>query len=350
MRRLGTLVCGSAAVLGGLVAAGVPALAGSAQTLDDAGWWWRVKQGPVAPVAPAPPTTSEDQLMVQGAPDGASAIAAVRFTLNEGDGSPILTLKVAPNGDSGGADAILIACQAGAAWTGGTGPQQWEASPLVDCSQSVQGQRSADGATWVFPVASLQFNDQINVVLVPGKNPTLPEGANASVFQLIFERPTATSISTTDGTASDDFGGGDFGGGFGTTGYDSTFPDPSFTDPAIGPSTFSTPPVQPALPPENVGTSAIAPRVQARTPVPTQAISNDRPGGARALGFLVLLLGGAGSWWFSQQAAPAPRKLGRFAGVPVAAGAAGGPPLPEAQVGGLGRFARTRSSAPRRLS
>lgn len=346
MRRLGTLVCGSAAVLGGLVAAGVPALAGSAQTVDDAGWWWRVKQGPVAPVAPAPPTTSEDQLMVQGAPDGASAIAAVRATLNEGDGSPILTLKVAPNGDSGGADAILIACQAGAAWTGGTGPQQWEAAPLVDCSQSVQGQRSADGATWVFPVASLQFNDQVNVVLVPGKNPTLPEGANASVFQLVFERPTAASISTTGGTASDDFGGGDFGGGFGTTGYDSTFTDPSFTDPAIGPSSFSTPPVQPALPPENVGTSAIAPRVQARTPVPTQAISNDRPGGARALGFLVLLLGGAGSWWFSQQAAPAPRKLGRFAGVPIA----GGLPPSEPQVGGLGRFARTRSSAPRRLS
>lgn len=341
-------LCGVTAMLGGLVAAGVPALAGSAQRIDDAGWWWRVKQGPLVGVAPAPPTTTAGQLMVEGAPDGAAAIAAVRATLNEGDGNPVLTLKVATNGDSGGAQAILLACQAGAAWSGGEGPQQWEAAPLADCTQSVQGQRSADGTSWAFPIGALQFNDQINVILVPGQDPVRPAGANGSTFELVFEKPTSASIATTDAVAPDDSAGGSFGGGplGGTDAGYGSYADPGYDTPSLGSSSFSTPPVQPALPIENQGRSATTPRLQARTPALVQPIRSERSGSARALGFLVLLLGAAGSWWYSQQEIPAPRKLGRFAGTGAMPTDVATAPL----VGGLGRFARVRSGAPRRLS
>lgn len=339
--RIGRVVCAAAAAVGGVVALGLPASAGSAQSIDDMGWWWRVKSGPLGELPAAPPNTEDGRLMVQGAPDGASAVAALRATLAEGDGNPVLTLDVVENGDSGGATAILLACQAGAPWSGGEGPQKWEAVPLVDCSHSVQGQRSADGTQWVFPMGALQFKDQINVVLVPGEDPTLPDGSNGSVFQLVFEKPTAASIATTSGGAPDD------GGDVGFPPYvppPSDDPVPDFAAPSFGSSGFS-PPVQPALPPANQGTSAIAPRVVARTPVPTQPISSDRPAGARALGFLVLLVGAAGSWWYSQQEEPAPRKLGRFAAsIPPTTVAV------EPQIGGLGRFARERAGAPRRLS
>ena len=44
--------------------------AGAAE-LTDAGWWWRLQDGP-APL-PAPPTVPPGGLLVQGAPDGATA-------------------------------------------------------------------------------------------------------------------------------------------------------------------------------------------------------------------------------------------------------------------------------------
>ena len=61
---------------------------GDAAQLTDASWWWFGNQGPVP--APTPPTIPDGGLYVAGSPDGAKAVAAVRFTLAE-DGTPRLS-------------------------------------------------------------------------------------------------------------------------------------------------------------------------------------------------------------------------------------------------------------------
>src|SRR5205814_2111985 len=48
---------------------------GSTADLHEVSWWWRGNTGP-APVPP-PPTVPQGGLLVAGAPDGATAIAAV---------------------------------------------------------------------------------------------------------------------------------------------------------------------------------------------------------------------------------------------------------------------------------
>lgn len=342
-----SFACGVLALLGGFVAMGLPALAGSATSIDDSGWWWRAKQGPLGAVPLAPPNAQAGQLLVQGATDGATALAAVRATLPAGQANPVLTLTVAPDGDQGGESAILLACQTGSAWTGGDA-QAWDAKPKPDCSVSVQGQRAPDASTWTFPLGALQFGDQVNVILVSGTDPALPDGANGSVFSLTFEKPAPDSIATTGGDApessfpsSDDFA---------SDGYAAApNADTGTFAPPVGSGTFAVAPVQPALAPEEQGLTATAPRIQAGTPAPAfQPVASLKSDGARAFGALILLLGAAGSWWFGQQAPPLPRKLGRFAAGSTTAAAATAD-MSESTLGGLGRFARVRSGPAPRL-
>ncbi len=339
-RHAASFACGLVALLGAFVAVGLPVLAGSAQSIDDAGWWWRAKQGPVGSIPVSAPSVQPGQLLVQGAADGATAIAALRATLAEGQAHPTVTLAVAPDGDQGGESAILLACQTGSSWSGGDA-QSWDSKPKPDCTVSVQGQRSDDGSTWVFPVGALQVYNELNVIFVSGTDPALPEGANGSMFSLTFEQPTAASITTTGGTAPAPPTGP-------VVVPTSPLDDPGTYAPPIGTGTFDLAPVQPALPPEEQGLTATAPVVQAATPAPVfEPIASVRSGGARALGALIVLLGAAGSWWFAQQPVPEPRKLGRFAGT---APAITQTPSTAPEIGGLGRFARPRHGAPRRLS
>ncbi|MFZ6005207.1 MAG: hypothetical protein ACOYXM_14875 [Actinomycetota bacterium] len=347
-RRVGRLLCGSVAALGALVAIGLPALAAPATSIDDAGWWWRAKQGQLGAVPAAPPNVEPGQLLVQGAPDGATALAAIRATLSQGQTNPVLTLTVAADGDQGGETAVVLACQTGSSWSGGDA-QVWDSKPKPDCSVSVQGQRSPDGATWTFPVGALQFNNDVNVILVAGTDPALPAGANGSVFSLTFEQPTTASIQTTGGsTPPPTFSsGGSFSNGSGSSG---TFSETGTFAPPVGTGTFAVSPVSPALPEADQGLTATAPVIQARTPAPAvQPIRALKSDGARAFGALVLVLGAAGSWWFGQQAPPLPRKLGRFASAAGSAAVHESTLQPAPEVGGLGRFARTRTGPPPRL-
>lgn len=347
-RRLIRLLCGLLAALGALVAIGLPALAAPAASIDDAGWWWRAKQGQLGAVPAAPPNVQPGQLLVQGAPDGASALAAIRATLGEDQANPVLTLTVAADGDQGGETAVVLACQTGSSWSGGDA-QVWDSKPKPDCSVSVQGQRATDGSTWTFPVGALQFNNDLNVILVAGTDPTLPAGANGSVFSLTFEKPTTASIQTTGGSAPPPTfpSGGSFSNGSSSTG---TFSETGTFAPPVGSGTFAVSPVSPALPEADQGLTATAPVIQARIPAPVlQPVKALKSDGARALGALVLVLGAAGAWWFGQQAPPLPRKLGRFATTAASGAVPEGSMLPAPEVGGLGRFARVRTGPPPRL-
>jgi hypothetical protein len=300
-----------------------PVGASGAASIDDSGWWWKLQASPSLPL-PGPPTVAEGQLLVQGTPDGASAIAAIAATLVEGEVDPVLTLAVAEGGDTGGDQAVLLACQAGSQWSGGDA-KAWSEKPQPACDAGgVEGQRSADGAAWTFDLSALQFGDQVNVVLVPGVVEGQPEGANGSAFSLTFDAPTSDAIQSTEGALEppptlDGSGYGDVGSPATSDAFS------SFEVPGASGS-FSLPPVQAALPEAEQGLTPVAPSVQDRTPLLPSAVAVDpRSPHARAVGVLLLLLGGATVYLTTRQQVP----IG-----------------PDGVPGGLGRWARPRWGAP----
>lgn len=336
MKRRLAIVASVLTVLAGVALLIVPASAAPATRIVDSGWWWRLQSGAVAQLPP-PPNVEEGMLQVQGAPDRAQAIAAISAELPDGHASPILTLRVAEGGDQGGAAAVLLACSAGSAWTG-EDAGRWDSAPVVDCASSVTGIRSEDGATWTFPVGDLQFEDRLNIILVPGTVEEAPEGANGSTFTLVFEAPTAADIETSEGetpaanpppvsptapttsppAAADD--------GFVAA------PPPSI------PGETPTPQVQgaePSLEEDLQGSTFTAPEREASTaPALTAANVPESRTLARLLGALVVLAGLASAF--------AVLRTDLLAGAAATA---------EAPVtGGLGRFARERTAEPNSVS
>ena len=281
--------------------------------------------------------------MVAGAPDGATAIAALHFELDEGEGSPVLTLDVADNGDQGGERAVLAACLTGSAWQ----PEQggaWTSKPFPACNEaSVTGVRADDGGSWTFALAPLVSDGIVDVTLVPGVDPDLPDGANGSTFQLVFAPPTAASLATTSGEGPSV--------PLDLAGFDEAVAAPpadgSFAAPSIG-GDLALPPgpvtggFTPSLPAEDQGLTATAPVVQQRNaPLPaTTPIAEVED--HRVLGVVILALCGAALLWSAQLPTPAPRRLG---GLEAEVAHAEPSPTPGPEVAGLGRFARPRSGA-----
>jgi len=337
------------AVLGGALVAAAATVAllptdAEAATVAQAGWWWRVNDGlPVPP--PPPPNVPEGGLMVAGAPDGATAIAALHFDLADGESSPVLTLQVAENGDQGGESALLAACLTGSAWQpASAGP--WGSKPFPACSEgSVTGVRSEDGDSWTFALTPLVVDGVVDVTLVPGADPALPPEASGSTFQLVFDPPTAAAIDTTEGGPGDDFSS-DF------SVPDFAAPDLSggdvapndFTGPALD-GGLSLPPVEPgfspSLPESEQGFTATAPVAQQQNP-PLEASPVAAVEDHKGLAVVVLLLCGGALLWSAQLPTPELRRLGGLATPAAGATAAPAPPA----TAGLGRFARTRSGRP----
>lgn len=335
MRRL--RLCAGLGLLFAAAALALAPVPADAATLTQAGWWWRVNDALIPATIPAP-TVPEGGLMVSGAPDGATAIAALHFELADGEGAPVLTLAVAENGDQGGDRAVLAACLTGSAWQ----PESsgaWTNKPFAACDEgSVNGVRSADGKTWSFALAPLLSDGILDVTLVPGRHPELPAGLDGSTFQLVFTAPTAASLTTTAGVATappidvPDFGAPDPGAGFTPPpfGGDLSLPDPA-------------PAFAPALPEADQGLTATAPVAQQRNaPLAASpiAVAEDH----KVLGVIILTVCAVALLWSARLPVPAIRRLGGFASddAPVDADA----PAP---VGGLGRFARARSGPAPRL-
>lgn len=338
-----------AALGGALVAAAaavalVPTGAGAA-TLAQTGWWWRVNDGlPVPP--PVPPNVPEGALMVAGAPDGATAIAALHFDLADDESSPVLTLQVAENGDQGGESALLAACLTGSAWQPASAGS-WGSKPFPACNVgSVTGVRSEDGKSWTFALTPLVTDGVVDVTLVPGTDPDLPPEAAGSTFQLVFDAPTAASLTTTSGgpgaDASPDFPVPDFGAPDLSGGGVATPTD--FTTPGLD-GGLSLPPAAPgfsaSLPESEQGFTATAPAAQQQN-APLDASPVAAVEDHKGLAAVVLLLCGGALLWSAQLPTPEPRRLGGLATYPGAAATAPASPA----TAGLGRFARTRSGTP----
>jgi hypothetical protein len=229
--------------------------------LDDHGWWWAMQTGLIE--LPAPPSVPEDGLLVGNGIDGPTAIAGIRYELDEDDAAgATLVLEVAD--EQGGEVAGIRACAAIARWRGAQAGT-WEHRPGSDCDEAeVSGQRDEDGATWTFDLTPFVANGVANIILEPGSlaqpdgagegtpegipegedgdAPTAPEGASAASqdapddgdepdsppFQLAFEPPDDDSVELMAGFASgaDDFEAPDPEASEVETGTDGDEPEP----------------------------------------------------------------------------------------------------------------------------
>ncbi len=324
MRRRLTMFAASLLILVGSSLSLAPARATAAASIDDSGWWWRLQPNPDL-LLPGPPNVEDGQLLVQGALDGATAVAAVAATLAPGEAEPVLTLTVAEGGDAGGDGAVLLACQAGSSWVGGHA-RAWPDKPKAACAEGgVAGARTADGSVWTFDLRALQFGQKVNVVLVPGVVEGQPDGANGSVFSLTFEAPLSDSIQTRAGSPPPPPTEPPTTAGTGGLAPPDTG-SPVFESPPVDTGGFDLPPVEPALPEADQGLTPVAPSVQDRAPLlPTSADLDPRSEHARTVGVLILLLGGVAVYLSTrQQAVVGPD------GVP----------------GGLGRWSSPRMGSP----
>lgn len=318
----------------------VPGTGAGAVELDSHGWWWRAQTGLNGTEVPPPPNVPDDGLAVGAAPDGATALAALRYDLAPGDTSPVLTLTVADNGGFGDGQATLAACPPQVRWSAAQAGR-WDRRPVGDClAASVQGIRSDDGATWTFPVAPLVDDGSVDIVIVPGAQ--TPDGAPTPGFQIAFDPPgpdalavTVLPVASSSSTSSSS-----------TT---STLPlSTATTPPASGGSdgfipSFSAgtpvpatgPSVETFVPAEGGGNSAGQAYETAAAPLDP---ASDR---GRALGVALLAGTAVAAGLAGRQPQRAPRLLGA-----VTAGRATATPPPEPEMGGLGRFSRPRHGSP----
>ncbi len=378
----------------GRALAGVLALAGAvallagpearAADLQEASWWSRLattdplSESPQALPVPTPttpatlpnPSVGDGQLLVEGTPEGAVAVAAIHWTLADGESSPTLTMPIAP-GSSVNPQSVVLACRAAAPWQAPEeAPGRWESKPLTDPRACVNGIVADDLSTIAFGLQPLVNGDSLDVVLVPGTVADLPPEADGSAFRLVVDEPAPDALTVVPG---------DFD--LGADPVEVTVP-PATTTAGAPPAPIATaaPSVAGPPPSTSVATSfdaaddvpvvaapALEPSDLAAT-VPravTGALAADVEGPSRFVGVVLLLAAlGAAAWsWLS---APSPESamigLGRFrrtlpgaaatTGTAIGLGrfrttVAGGAAAGSAEVpGGLSRFRRERSAPP----
>lgn len=309
-----------------------------AATVDSLGWWSRTATTDPLAESPAPlpipaPTTpdtvpigasvGETQLLVEGAPDGAMAIAAATWTLADRESTPSLTLPISP-GSTVSPASVILACKAAAPWTApAPRPGRWETKPLTDGRSCINGVIADDLSTVTFGMQPLLRKQLLDVVFVPGRVAELPPEANGSTFRWVFDQPTADSLSLVEG--SDFSEGADpvvvtvpSGGGQQTSEFNAP---PATVASSGGQSSFTTSPspsgdtsasASPALEPQDLGPSV--PRLDDQ--LLASSLSTD--GTPRTLGIILLLIGAAIAAWahFGDAAAdptaPVMVGLGRF--------------------------------------
>ena len=320
------------------------ALAPSGADAADAtasGWWSRLQSGQGVSL-PAPPGVEDGDLFVQGAPDGASAMAAVRFTLTETETAPVLQLRFAQEGAGSSASAaVVLACPSTTPWNAG-GNQAWSTHPIPDCSRQAIGEVAEDGTSMTFDLSSFIVGDAVDLVILPGTVEGLPEGANYSTFTLTFDAPTDSDLvtqpagspvsaaPTSSGSSSSDAtspasasASATPSASSGSSGAVSRPPTPSFQPPAT--------PAAPALPPSEVAAPAGSAGSGASVP-PFEPASADR-GDAKTLAVVLLIVAALATLATSRRDSI----VQLFGGTPTA---------PAVAVAGLGRFAREREGAP----
>lgn len=165
---------------------GWSAAAVDAATIADSGWWDRDANDLLPELDPPP----EGALRVANDPTGTSAVAAVRFQLDEGEDDPSLTLRV--TGDPVPEGAAFVACPTTSEWTGASGAPLAEA-PEADCEAGTAlGLVAGDGTAVTFDLTQLAQSATVDVVISP--SPT-GESPVTDTFVVDFEAPAATDVT-----------------------------------------------------------------------------------------------------------------------------------------------------------
>jgi hypothetical protein len=299
------------------------------------GWWWVAEQGPAT--VPPPPTVPAGGFMVGADPSGPNSVAALHFALADDDSAPVLTLTVADNGNLNGASDAVVACQSASPWKPES-PGAWANKPAGRCDTNAKGTLSTDSKTMTFALTPLVSADgtTLDIVLLP---------ASGASFEMSFNAPTATSLTTTKVAPSSTT---DSGSSFDTSSDISTA-DTSASDQSTDALTplLTTPFAATQAPPTDNPTlqiTTVRPTPVNRSVVGTQAPTRSTP----AVAILLLMLVAGAAWAVTRAPMPAVRRLGPMSTSPPPAASAREPAGPPA-VGGLGRFARERRGAPPRL-
>lgn len=311
----------------------------------EAGWWWRLR--PSASLPP-PPSPAGDGLLVQGAPDGPVAVAAVRAALPTAAAGPVLTLRVAPGFEQASDGAVIVACPAASAWK----PDRagaWDQRPQADCALAATGVRAADGSAFTFDLAGFPTPaGRLDVVLAPGRVAGA-DGANGSVFAVELAPPEPGDLRWTPGAAPAPTPEA-------LPGAAPAVDEPAAPSASDGdlvpelariPGTIDLGPAPLPGPSPPVDRRAPGRRDAVRERAADLAAAHEagRSAAARAWGLAVLVAGVAALAWAASRPLPAPRRLVALGGRPPREG----PTVTTPVTGGLGRFRRQRDRPPPRL-
>jgi hypothetical protein len=155
---------------------------------------------------PAAPQVPSGGFEVGSNPSGAHAVAAIRFTLADGEAVQTVTLKVAQAQPQN--QVAIKACPVAArsaSWAppSGGGPGTLSDAPAFDCSGGVvTGTLSADGTTMSFDLSLVHFEENtVDIELSPnlvdapvGGVPGVPSQGDAT-FDASFQPVTAEQIA-----------------------------------------------------------------------------------------------------------------------------------------------------------
>ncbi|WP_436795127.1 hypothetical protein [Actinospongicola halichondriae] len=346
MKNLRFLLAVLLAVVGNVVLF-VPTPASAAASAPTSAWWSRAANPqptdevpaalPVPPpdspvTVPAGAAAGDGQLVVESTPEGAVAIAAVRWDLASGDSSPSLTLPIGP-GSTLNPQSIVLACRAAAPWSSpDTGVGTWNAKPLVDGGACVNGVIADDLSSIGFGLQPLVSGTTLDVVLTPGKDTTVapPEGApeppidlDRSTFRWTFAAPDSTALEVVEG----DFVAGEGDQTVVPDPVEVVLPDDTAEVPSLpnGPA-FDTPTATTAPPPP-VAAPALEPDELATAAPVLRPAASLGTGANRTVGVVFLVLAAAMAAWAHLS-----------------------DPRDESLAGGLSRFARPRTGSPTPLS
>lgn len=334
----------------------VPTGVAAAEEPERTGWWHRLSAGPL--VAPAP-MSSPDDLRVASGVNGPAAYSALLYP-TPGSTSATLDLKVRA-GSRFGTPEVVACPTVTTDWPEG-GNQPYDRAPEFDCDAgSAFGSLAADGSTMSFVLdSSTQLEPGVwSLALVPQPDST------SGLFSIDFEKPAAEAFaaeaeaesgSTLESGPSGPDGSGSGSGSSGEA-FAPTFAAPPAFDETGGTGTAEVAPLvaggdDAALPQAAGPQPAVAGTPPGRTPVVLArpaGVVEDLGTGRRLLGLLVLAGGSAAVGYAAGQQRPGPRLIGgRARALPATAAAVPAAPVEE-RPRGIGRFARVRDAAPRRL-
>jgi hypothetical protein len=342
---------GGIALAGALTAALVlvPGAAALAEEPERTGWWSKLSAGGAA--LPQP-TTGEGELRISNGVDGPVAFSAVLYP-GLGASAALLTLQVKPDQTLGTPDLLACVTQ-DAQWPEG-GNQPYDAAPDYDCDAgSAFGELSPDGTTLTFLLDATQqdLSGAWSLALVPTPGSSTP-------FSLDLEKPAADAfVAQPAGSSQEPFVSSEPDADAGSGSGEPFLPDAFPAAPPGDSGSAELPPLvaggeQAALPATAAPAPALARAAPAGAPVlltRPAGVADDLGSERRLLALLVLAGGSAAVGYAAGQQRPGPRLLGGRARLATpAVAAAGVPEAAQDRPRGIGRFARTRDSAPRRL-